>query len=35
VADVDVPPAVAFCWMRSDCHVCSHRDQERLANVQA
>jgi hypothetical protein len=21
VADVDVPPAGAFCWVGSDCHV--------------
>jgi hypothetical protein len=28
VADVDVPPAVAFCWVGANCHVSSHRDQE-------
>jgi hypothetical protein len=27
VADVDVPPAGAFCWVGTDCHICSHRDQ--------
>jgi hypothetical protein len=35
VADVDVPPAGAFCWVGANCHICSHRDQGRLSDVQA
>jgi hypothetical protein len=35
VADVDVPPAGAFCWVGAYCHISSHRDQGRLSDVHA
>jgi hypothetical protein len=34
VADVDVPPAGAFCWVGTDCHVELSRVARRAETIQ-